>query len=279
MPEHQTDIAAKVYGKKFNAQRAARAAGLVDDAFAVVPVKGGFAIRPADAAPEEPATAAPAWFRPTAADGDVAPVVGEKPAAVPPVVSRPARRQSPAAAPAVVAAPAMEPKAKAARPETKRAAAERIAQNGVLPTPPDFSAPSHSRYRKKLADLVDLVLAGDVAALRAIVIPTYSSSPAAMSRYRDLAVIALEARASAPKEPVAKLAQVKACWEAGDKLGALRIASKFFDRSPETLAFKRGWDAHSNPDFYRQIGKDPAALVAEAFDTFAAKFDLADVAT
>jgi hypothetical protein len=188
-----------------------------------------------------------------------------------------AARRSRKSAPAVVEAPAKEPKAKAARPETKRAAIERIAANGVLPTPPDFSAPSHSRYRKKLADLVDLVLAGDIAALRALAIPTYSSSLAAMSRYRDLAVIALEARASAPKEPVAKLAQVKACWEAADKLGALRIASKFFDRSPETLTFKRGWDARSNPDFYRQIGKDPAALVAEAFDTLAAKFELADI--
>jgi hypothetical protein len=35
-------------------------------------------------------------------------------------------------------------------------------------TPPDLSSPSYSRYRKKLADLF---LDGDLAALRALVIP------------------------------------------------------------------------------------------------------------
>lgn len=71
-----------------------------------------------------------------------------------------------------------------------------------------------------------------------------------------------------------KLDQIREAWAAGDRIAALRIASKFFDRSEETKTMKRGWDAHKNPDFFRQIGKDPGALTAEALRTMAAKFKL-----
>ena len=71
-----------------------------------------------------------------------------------------------------------------------------------------------------------------------------------------------------------KLDQVREAWAAGDRIAALRIASKFFDRSPETTEFKRGWDAHSNPSFYRQIGRDPDALRDAAIATLARKFSL-----
>jgi hypothetical protein len=74
--------------------------------------------------------------------------------------------------------------------------------------------------------------------------------------------------------PLGKLAQLRAAWAAGDKLGALRIASRFGDRSPETLAFKRGWDAHCNPGFYRQIGRRPEELTAAALAAMARKFGL-----
>lgn len=71
-----------------------------------------------------------------------------------------------------------------------------------------------------------------------------------------------------------KLDQLREAWRAGDKIGALRIASKFFDRSDDTKAFKRGWDAHSNPAFYRQMGRDPAALTEATFEAMARKFNL-----
>ena len=71
-----------------------------------------------------------------------------------------------------------------------------------------------------------------------------------------------------------KLDQLREAWRNGDKIGALRIASKFFDRSDDTKAFKRGWDAHRNPALYRQMGRDPAALTAAAFDAMARKFNL-----
>jgi len=81
------------------------------------------------------------------------------------------------------------------RPMGRRAEIAENAAQGILPPPPDFSAETHKRFRGKLAEIVKLVEAGDVAALKAIEIKTYSSSPKAMARYRDLAVQAIEARA------------------------------------------------------------------------------------
>ncbi len=85
-------------------------------------------------------------------------------------------------------------KAKAARPTGRRAQIAENASRGILPPVPDFSAPSHARYRKKLAEIVTMVEAGDIEGLRAFPINPYSSSPKAMARYRDLAVIAITAQ-------------------------------------------------------------------------------------
>jgi hypothetical protein len=71
-----------------------------------------------------------------------------------------------------------------------------------------------------------------------------------------------------------KLAKLRAAWARGDRLAALRIASRFSDRSPETKLFQRGWAAVNNPAFYRQIRRDPEAITAAALVALAAKFDL-----
>jgi hypothetical protein len=47
-----------------------------------------------------------------------------------------------------------------------------------------------------------------------------------------------------------KTDQIRATWDAGDQIGALRIAARFFDRSVETRTFKRGMDDYNHPDFY-----------------------------
>ncbi|WP_072375408.1 hypothetical protein [Hyphomicrobium sp. NDB2Meth4] len=73
-----------------------------------------------------------------------------------------------------------------------------------------------------------------------------------------------------------KTDQIRNAWAAGDKITALRIASRFFDRSDETKTFQRGYQAHVNPAFFAQIGKDPAALTDEALRVMAAKFNLSD---
>lgn len=85
--------------------------------------------------------------------------------------------------------------AKAAQPG-KRAAILEAAQRGDLPAAPDFSAETHKRFRAKLAEIVAAAEAGDIAKLKAFTINPVSSSPKAMAKYRDLAVIALEARAA-----------------------------------------------------------------------------------
>ncbi|RUM95326.1 hypothetical protein EET67_23915 [Pseudaminobacter arsenicus] len=81
-----------------------------------------------------------------------------------------------------------------ARPKGRRAEIAENAAKGILPLVPDFSAETHRRFRGKLAEIVALVEAGDVAALKAIEIKPYSSSPKALDRYRNLAVSALEAK-------------------------------------------------------------------------------------
>ena len=77
----------------------------------------------------------------------------------------------------------------------KRKAIFDQAQAGALPQPPDFSKPTHSRFRAELAQIVAMAEAGDIAGLQAFEINLVSSSPKAMARYRDLCVIAITARA------------------------------------------------------------------------------------
>lgn len=100
-------------------------------------------------------------------------------------------------APAVTPAPAAAPAAATAVPRAWRAGTQIVrdaAARGVLPQAPDFSADTHRYYRAKLAQLVALVQAGDLAAVIAYEINPISSSRKAMHRYRELAVMALQAR-------------------------------------------------------------------------------------
>lgn len=88
------------------------------------------------------------------------------------------------------AGPAAKPERK---PGGKRAAILKAAQRGELPAAPDFSAATHKPHRKKLEAVVAMVKAGDIEGLKAFEIKPVSTSPRAIARYRDLAVIALEA--------------------------------------------------------------------------------------
>jgi hypothetical protein len=69
-----------------------------------------------------------------------------------------------------------------------------------------------------------------------------------------------------------KTDQIRAAWAAGNQVAALRIAARFFDRSADTKTFKRGMDAHNNPSFYQQLGKNPEQLTAAALELLAKKF-------
>jgi hypothetical protein len=71
-----------------------------------------------------------------------------------------------------------------------------------------------------------------------------------------------------------KTDQIRAAWGSGNRIGALRVAARFFDRSTATKTFQRGMDANNHPGFYRQLGKEPQELVAAALRLLQKRFDL-----
>ena len=73
---------------------------------------------------------------------------------------------------------------------------------------------------------------------------------------------------------ICKMDKIRAAWVAGDRIGALRIAARFFDRSSATKTFKRGMAAHNHPSFYRQLGQSPGQIVADALAALQVRFDL-----
>ena len=68
---------------------------------------------------------------------------------------------------------------------------------------------------------------------------------------------------------MSKCSKIREAWASGDRIDALRIAARFFDRSMETKIFKRGMDAHNHPEFYRQLHQDPDQITAGALQLFA----------
>ncbi len=154
----------KTYAKKFNAQRAAKAAGHEPDEIEIVKTKDGFTWR---VKRQRKSAANPRDAKLAADPSREPPADGMKQSAAP----RP--------------------------PAGKRAAIEAAARKGKLPEPPDFSAPTHTRFRNKLASVVELAKAGDLKGLQAFQINPVSSSPKAIARYRDLCMVALEARQQA----------------------------------------------------------------------------------
>lgn len=109
--------------------------------------------------------------------------------APPPVAPEPIIEPAP-----VVEQAAETEAAPSARRRRRDTDVEAKARQGELPPPPDFSAPTHARFRAKLAALVELAGKADATGLRAIPINPVSSSPKALARYRDLAARAIESR-------------------------------------------------------------------------------------
>ena len=66
--------------------------------------------------------------------------------------------------------------------------------------------------------------------------------------------------------------KIKAALISGDKVRAISIASKFFDRSEDTRLYQQAQAAIGNPGFYRQIGKDPDAIIAAAVESLNHRF-------
>src|SRR5579875_172836 len=163
IPTESKESSMKTYAKKFNAQRAAKAAGHNLDEIEVVKAKDGFAWR----LKKQPNG------RSEARDARLVPDPSREPRA---------NGEPHSAAPK--------------RPLGKRAQIEADARAGKLPAPPDFSAETHKRFRNKLASVIELAKAGDLNGLRTFEINPVSSSPKAIKRYRDLCIMALEAQAA-----------------------------------------------------------------------------------
>lgn len=75
------------------------------------------------------------------------------------------------------------------------AEAEARAKEGKMPPCPDFSAPTHNSYRKKLEEVHAMAKARDLKALQRFDLPRKDSSRSAIMRYRDLCIVALKAAA------------------------------------------------------------------------------------
>ena len=73
---------------------------------------------------------------------------------------------------------------------------------------------------------------------------------------------------------ISKLARLRAAFAKGDTIVALRIAARFPDLGPERAPITRAWAAYSNPEFYRQIGHDPEALILAGLDALRDKYKL-----
>jgi hypothetical protein len=75
------------------------------------------------------------------------------------------------------------------------------ALRGKMPSPPDFSANTHARYRGKLAKVIELAERRDLEGLKAFHVNPVSTSPKAIKRYRDLCIIALSNVMNANETP------------------------------------------------------------------------------
>lgn len=63
-------------------------------------------------------------------------------------------------------------------------------------------------------------------------------------------------------EPPRKLDAVRAAMRADDWPLAIRLASKFPRLGDESAPIMRAQEALARPDFQRQLGRDPAELIA-----------------
>lgn len=63
--------------------------------------------------------------------------------------------------------------------------------------------------------------------------------------------------------PTPKIETLRALMASGDWPGAIRFAAKFPQLGSARDDILRAKDALNNPGFYRQLGRDPDALVSE----------------
>ena len=77
---------------------------------------------------------------------------------------------------------------------------------------------------------------------------------------------------TAPGKPPTKVSQLEAAIRAGHWELALRIAARFPRLGEHRAAIVRAHEAYTNPQFYRQIGKNHEALKAEGKRALIARY-------
>lgn len=68
--------------------------------------------------------------------------------------------------------------------------------------------------------------------------------------------------------------ELRTLWAAGEYRRALKLAAGWPRLGEHKDAIQAGWAAASNRDFYRQLGKDPDAMVAAGLAAVAARYNL-----
>lgn len=74
--------------------------------------------------------------------------------------------------------------------------------------------------------------------------------------------------------PGTKLAKLEGFMIDGDFRAALRLANSFPQLGEHKKEITTAWSALNNPDFYREIGRDPEALVAAGIAAIRARYNL-----
>lgn len=73
---------------------------------------------------------------------------------------------------------------------------------------------------------------------------------------------------------VTALQRLKNLWAAGDYRAALKLAASWGQLGAHKGRITTGWAAVNNADFYRAIGRDPDALVADGLAAVAERYNL-----
>ena len=75
---------------------------------------------------------------------------------------------------------------------------------------------------------------------------------------------------------ITKLDSLKAAAERNDWRAALAIAARFPDIGDHAAAIKRAHEAAWHPEFARQLGKDPNALIAAGIAALKQRYKIKD---
>jgi hypothetical protein len=74
--------------------------------------------------------------------------------------------------------------------------------------------------------------------------------------------------------PPSKLDLVRAAWAEGDRRAATIMAAKFQDLGDQRGAILSAREAYLRPDFQRQLGRDPVALIAAGHEALRERYGL-----